>query len=200
MAGLSQVRKAASGCFTEPVVRVLARTPITPNSLTWFGFALAIGAAVLIAMGHLIIAGVIVLFGGFFDMLDGALARRTKRVTLFGSVLDSTLDRLSEGALLLGVLVLFSGEGSDIGVLLVSIVLVASTLVSYIRAKAESLGIECLVGVFTRPERVIVLALGLLINQLEITLGIIAGFSFITIGHRLVYVWRRARNRKAEGE
>jgi len=175
MAGLSQVRKAASGCFTEPVVRVLARTPITPNSLTWFGFALAIGAAVLIAMGHLIIAGVIVLFGGFFDMLDGALARRTKRVTLFGSVLDSTLDRLSEGALLLGVLVLFSGEGSDIGVLLVSIVLVASTLVSYIRAKAESLGIECLVGVFTRPERVIVLALGLLINQLEITLGIIAG-------------------------
>ena len=200
MAGLSQVRKAAYGCFTEPVVRVLARTPITPNSLTWFGFALAIGAAVLIAMGHLIIAGVIVLFGGFFDMLDGALARRTKRVTLFGSVLDSTLDRLSEGALLLGVLVLFSGEGSDIGVLLVSIVLVASTLVSYIRAKAESLGIECLVGVFTRPERVIVLALGLLINQLEITLGIIAGFSFITIGHRLVYVWRRARNRKAEGE
>ena len=103
MAGLSQVRKTASGFFTEPIVRVLARTPITPNSLTWFGFALAIGAAVLIAMGHLIIAGVIVLFGGFFDMLDGALARRTKRVTLFGSILDSTLDRFSEGALLLGV-------------------------------------------------------------------------------------------------
>ena len=200
MAGLSQVRKAASGCFTEPVVRVLARTPITPNSLTWFGFALAVAAAVLIAMGHLVIAGVVVLFGGLFDMLDGALARHTKRVTLFGSILDSTLDRLSEGALLLGVLVLFSGEGSAIGVLLVGIVLVTSTLVSYIRAKAESLGIECLVGVFTRPERVIVLALGLLINQLEITLGIIAGFSFITVGHRLAYVWRQTRNRKVEGK
>jgi CDP-diacylglycerol--glycerol-3-phosphate 3-phosphatidyltransferase len=200
MAGLSQVRKSASAFFTEPVARVLARTPITPNSLTWFGFALAIGAAVLIATGHLIIAGVIVLFGGFFDMLDGALARRTKRVTLFGSLLDSTLDRLSEGALLLGTLVLFYEEGSSIGILLVGIVLVFSMLVSYIRAKAESLGIECLVGVFTRPERVIVLAMGLLINQLEIALGIIAGFSFITIGHRLVYVWRQAKNRKAEGE
>jgi CDP-diacylglycerol--glycerol-3-phosphate 3-phosphatidyltransferase len=200
MTGLSQVRKAASGCFTEPVVRVLARTPVTPNSLTWFGFILAIGAALLIAMGHLVIAGVIVLFGGFFDMLDGALARRTSRVTLFGSVLDSTLDRLSEGALLLGVLVLFSEEGSSIGVLLVGIVLIFSMLVSYIRARAEALGIECLVGVFTRPERVIVLALGLLINQLEIALWIIAGFSLITAGHRLFYVWRQTKNRKVEGE
>ncbi len=197
MAGLSQVRKVASDCFTEPVVRILARTSITPNSLTWFGFALAIGAAVLIAMGHLIIAGAIVLFGGFFDMLDGALARRTNRVTLFGSILDSTLDRLSEGALLLGVLVLFSGEGSTIGALLVGIVLITSMLVSYIRAKAESLGLECMVGLFTRPERVIVLALGLLINQLEIALGIIAGFSFITIGHRLVHVWRQVKKQES---
>ncbi|MCJ7764023.1 MAG: CDP-alcohol phosphatidyltransferase family protein [Dehalococcoidales bacterium] len=200
MAGLSQARRAVSVCFTEPIVRVLARTPITPNSLTWFGFALSIGAAALIATGHLIIAGVIVLFGGLFDMLDGALARRTKRVTLFGSILDSTLDRLSEGALLLGILVLFSSEGSAIGVLLVGIVLITSMLVSYIRAKAESLGIECLVGVFTRPERVIVLALGLLINQMEIALWIIAGFSFITVCQRLFYVWRQTKNKKAEEE
>ena len=200
MAGLSQVRKAASGCFTEPVVRVLARTPITPNSLTWFGFFISISAAVLIAMGHLLIAGVIVLFGGFFDMLDGALARRTKRVTLFGSVLDSTLDRLSEGALLLGALALFSSEGSLVGVILIGIVLVFSMLVSYIRARAEALGIECLVGIFTRPERIIVLAVGLLINQLEIALWIIAVFSFITVGHRLVYVWRQMKNRKVEEE
>lgn len=200
MAGLSQFRKTASGCFTEPVIRFLARTPITPNSLTWFGFFMSVGAAVLIAMGHLVIAGVIVLFSGFFDMLDGALARHTKRVTRFGSVLDSTLDRLSEGALLLGALVLFSGEGSSVGVLLVGIVLIFSMLVSYIRAKAESLNIECLVGLFTRPERVIVLALGLLINQLEIALWIIAIFSFITVGHRLVYVWRQTKNRKVEEE
>lgn len=200
MAGLPQVRKAVSGCFTEPIIRLLARTPITPNSLTWFGFFMSVGAAVLIALGHLLIAGVIVLFGGLFDMLDGALARRTKRVTLFGSVLDSTLDRLSEGALLLGALVLFSNEGSSVGILLVGIVLLFSMLVSYIRAKAESLGVECLVGLFTRPERVIVLALGLLINQLEIALWIIAGFSIVTVGHRLVYVWLRIKKRKVEEE
>lgn len=200
MAGLSQVRKTASVCFTGPVVRVLARTPVTPNGLTWFGFFLSVGAAVLIATDYLIIAGAVVLFGGLFDMLDGALARYTKKVTLFGSVLDSTLDRLSEGALLLGVLALFSQQGSEIGVLLVGIVLILSMLVSYIRAKAESLDIECLVGVFTRPERVIVLALGLFINQLEIALWIIAGFSFITVCQRLVHVWRRTKNKKAEGE
>lgn len=200
MAGLSQVRKAASVCFTEPVVRLLARTPITPDILTWFGFLLSVGAAVLIATDYLIIAGAIVLFGGFFDMLDGALARYTKKVTLFGSVLDSTLDRLSEGALLLGVLALFSREGSETGVLLVGIVLIFSVLVSYIRARAEALEIECLVGIFTRPERVIVLALGLLINQLEIALWVIAAFSFITVCQRLIHVWRQVKNKKAEGE
>jgi CDP-diacylglycerol--glycerol-3-phosphate 3-phosphatidyltransferase len=196
MSGLSQVRKAASSYFTDPVVRILARTPITPNSITWFGFALAIGSAVLIALGHLLIAGFVVLIGGFFDMLDGALARRTKRVTPFGAVLDSTLDRLSEGVILLGILVLYARQESAIGILLVGIVLIASMLVSYIRAKAESLGLECLVGLFTRPERVIVLALGLLIDQLEIALAIIAAFSFFTVGQRLVYVWSQIKEKK----
>jgi CDP-diacylglycerol--glycerol-3-phosphate 3-phosphatidyltransferase len=196
MAGLSQVRKAASSYFTDPLVRVLARTPVTPNSLTWFGFALAIGAAVLVALGHLLIAGFVVLIGGFFDMLDGALARRTNRVTPFGAILDSTLDRLSEGVILLGILVLYAREESAIGILLVGIVLITSMLVSYIRAKAESLGLECLVGLFTRPERVIVLALGLLINQLEIALAIIAAFSFFTVGQRLVHVWRQIKEKK----
>ena len=197
MVGLSQVRKAVSSYFTDPVVRILARTPITPNTITWFGFALAIGAAVLIAMGQLLAAGFVVLFGGFFDMLDGALARRTERVTRFGAVLDSTLDRLSEGVLLLGILVLFSREESAIGILLVGIVLVFSMLVSYIRAKAESLGLECMVGLFTRPERIIVLALGLLINQLVVALSIIAAFSFFTVGQRLVYVWRQIKESKS---
>ena len=211
VAGLSPVRKAASGYFTEPVVRLLAGTPVTPNILSWFGFALAVAAAVLIATDYLIIAGLVVVFGGYFDMLDGALARRTNRVSRFGSVLDSTLDRVSEGVLLLGVLVLFSARGStelamrtgphlDIGILLVGIVLISSMLVSYIRAKAESLGLTCWVGVFTRPERVIVLALGLFLDQLEIALGVIAAFSFITVEQRLVYVWRQAKDKESRGE
>lgn len=193
MAGLSQVRKAASSYFTEPVVRVLARTPVPPSAITWLGFVLAIAAAVLVTTGQLLIAGSLLLIAGFFDMLDGALARRTNRVSRFGAILDSALDRLSEGALLLGILVLFAREGETTGVLLVGIALIGSLLVSYIRARAEALGLECVVGLFTRPERVIVLVLGLLLNQLEIALAIIAVFSFFTAGQRLIYVLRQAK-------
>ena len=195
MAGLSQARKAESSYFTNPVVRILARTPVSPGALTWLGFVLAIAAAVLITTEQLLVAGFVVLVAGFLDMLDGALARRTNRVSRFGAVLDSTLDRLSEGVLLLGILVLFAGKGEVTWVLLTGIALIASLLVSYIRARAEALGLECAVGLFTRPERIIVLVLGLLLNQLEIALAIIAALSLFTAGQRLVYVLRQAKNK-----
>jgi CDP-diacylglycerol--glycerol-3-phosphate 3-phosphatidyltransferase len=141
----------------------------------------------------MIVAGLLILFGGYFDMLDGSLARRTGRVTVFGEVLDSTLDRLSEGAILLGLLYWFAVDGSIIGIMLAGITLLSSLVVSYIRAKAEIVGVECLKGLFTRPERVIVLAIGFLINQLEIALGIIAFFSLFTVGQRLFHVWRQLK-------
>lgn len=192
---LSQVRKTASGYLAEPVVRLLARTSITPSTITWLGFILAVGAAILITTGNFLAAGLIVLLAGFFDMLDGALARRTNKVTPFGAVLDSVLDRLAEGALLLGIIVFYAREQPVPEVLLAGAVLVASVLVSYIRARAEALGFECLVGLFTRPERVIVLALGLLVNQVAIALAIIVVLSFFTVAQRLVYVWRQTKNR-----
>ncbi len=191
---LSRFRKALACYLTRPVVSVLARTPITPSALTWSGFVLSATAAVLISTRYLIAAGIIVLLAGFLDMLDGALARGTNQVTRFGGILDSTLDRLAEGALLVGILFLFAREESTIGVLLASGVLVLSFLVSYIRARAEALGIDCTVGLFTRPERVIVLALGLLLGGLMIALAVIAALSLLTIGQRLVHVWRRAKN------
>ena len=208
MAKLSKVRKALAYRFTEPVARFLSRTPITPSAITWFGFLLTVGAAALIITGHLLAAGFVVLIAGFFDMLDGALARRTNQVTRFGAVLDSTLDRLSEAVLLLGILALFAltEEKSALfallskewAVLLVGLALIGSLLVSYIRARAEALGLECQVGLFTRAERVIVLALGLLLNQIDnaliIALAIIVVFSFFTVGQRLVYVWRQTKN------
>ncbi len=197
---LSQVRKAISGYLTEPAVRLLARTSITPNIITWFGLALAVGAAILITTGHLLVAGLVVLLAGFFDMLDGALARRTERVTRFGAVLDSTLDRLSEGVLLLGIMVLYAREAETIGVLLAGAALLASLSVSYVRARAEAMGFECQVGLFTREGRVIVLVVGLLLSQLFdyaliIALAHIVGFSSLTVGQRLVYVWRQTKNR-----
>ena len=190
---LSQLRQALSDRLTGPVVAFLARTPLTPSALTWLGFVLAVAAAVLIAGGSLIAAGIMVLVAGFFDMLDGALARRTERVTRFGAVLDSTLDRLSEAALLLGVLALWAAEGWTAGVMLAGITLTASLLVSYIRARAEALGLECRSGLFTRPERVIVLALGLLLDQLFIALVIIAVLSFFTVAQRLAGIWRQLK-------
>ena len=194
MAKSSGVRDTVANYLTQPAVRLLARTSITPSTLTWFGFLLAVGAAALIIGGHIFAAGFVVLFAGFFDILDGALARHTNRTTRFGAVLDSTLDRLSEAVLLIGILLYFSNQ-SSVAVLLVCLALLGSLLVSYIRARAEALGLECQVGLFTRAERVIVLALGLLLNQIVIALAIIVAFSFFTFGQRLIYVWQQTKMR-----
>ena len=193
MPNLSDSRKPAAYYLTWPVVRLLVKTSITPNTITWLGFLGAVGAAVLIVTEHIFAAGFVVLIAGFFDILDGALARHLNQTTRFGAVLDSTLDRLSEAAVLLGILVLYVREQSVVPILLVCLALLASLLVSYIRARSEALGVECRVGIFTRPERVIVLALGLLLNQVVIVLAIIVVFSFITIGHRLLYVWQQTK-------
>ena len=202
---LSEVRRTLANRIVEPPARLLAATSVSPNAITWFGFLLAVGAAILIILGHLLAAGFLVLISGLFDLLDGALARRANRVTLFGGVLDSTLDRLSEAILLLGILGLFllTGEQPFLfasvtlgwSVLLIFVTLLGSLLVSYIRARAEALGVECDVGLFTRGERVIVLALGLLLNQLVIALAIITVFSFITVGQRLLYIGQQTKNK-----
>jgi CDP-diacylglycerol--glycerol-3-phosphate 3-phosphatidyltransferase len=199
MPKLTEVRKSAYQ-LTEPLVPLLEKTHITPTTLTWLGFAISLGAAALIATGHLIIAGVVVLVSGLFDMLDGALARHTKQVTRSGAVLDSTLDRVSEAVLLLAVAVyylLFFADPPFLGILFTSLALMGSPLVSYIRAKAEAIGLECKIGLFTRPERVVTLAVGLLASRVDFALvtvlAIIAVLSFVTAGQRLRYVLKQTR-------
>jgi len=197
MTRLYEIRKTAAYHLTQMVVRFLAKTPITPNAITWFGFSLTLVATALVTTKHLFAAGLVVLIAGFFDMLDGALARSTNRSTRFGAVLDSTLDRLAEALLLLGLLFFYAGEQSVAGILLVGAALFSSLMVSYIKARAEGLGLDCPVGLFTRAERVIVLALGLLLSQfayaLIVALAIIVTFSLITAGQRLVCVWQQTR-------
>ena len=199
MTKLHQIRKTVSYRLTQPVTRLLSRTAITPSAITWFGFLLSLGAAALIITEHLLAAGLVVLIAGFLDMLDGALARYTNRVTRFGAILDSTLDRLSEAAVLLGILVLYAKAQIIAPILLVGVALISSLLVSYIRARAEAVSLECQAGLFTRPERVIVLALGLLLSHfaysLVIALGIIVVFSFITIVQRLLFVWQQTKTK-----
>ena len=197
MTNLSELRKTAAYYFIQPTVRLFARTPITPSALTWFGFLLTIGAAVLITQGHLLAAGMVVLIAGFFDILDGALARHINQTTRFGALLDSTLDRLSDGIPLLGILVLYTREPSTAGILLAGVALLGSLMVSYVRARGEALGMECQEGLFTRPERVVVLTLGLLLSQFDyaliVALTIIVIFSFITVGQRLAHLWRQTK-------
>lgn len=201
MERLTGIRRSAY-YLTGPAVHFFSKTGVTPNNLSWTGFAITVGAAVLIANGHLFIAGFVVLAAGFFDMLDGALARHTGRVTISGAILDSILDRISEAILLLGVLIFYiSGSWSPMGVLFLFVAMMASPLTSYVRAKAEAVGIDCKRGVFTRSERVIVLSVGLLIssidNALVITLAIIGIMSFVTAGQRFFYILKGVKKREA---
>ncbi len=202
-ARLQVFRRAIAAHITQPVVALLAKTSITPNTVTWIGFLLILGAASLVGLGYPFAAGWVVLISGFFDIIDGALARRTNRVSRFGGILDSTLDRLSEAIILIGIMVYFLfHSGSDLVpwiVILIGIAMIFSFMVSYIRSRAEAAGIDCQVGIFTRTERVIILALGLLITfnlAIIIALIIIALLSIVTVIQRLAYVYQQTRKEK----
>jgi len=184
---LAELRGSAARWISKLLMPILSKCRIKPNTLTWLGLAINIIAAAVIATNHLLAGGLLVLLAGLFDILDGALARSTKQSTRFGALLDSTFDRLSEAVLLLGILVLYLESGNAIVITVIFLALIASFLTSYVRARAEGLGLECHVGLFTRTERVIILALGLLFNQILIALLILVVLALVTVGQRLVY-------------
>ena len=194
---LTEARKVVAYRLSQPLVRLLARTGITPNALTWFGLLLSFGAAALIALGQPFIAGFVVLISGLFDMLDGALARFIDKSTKFGGILDSILDRLGEAAILLGLLIFFVRYFSAPGILVVGFTLPGALMVSYLRARAEAASLIGEVGLFTRTERIIIIALGLLLSSIDyaliISLGIIAFFSYVTVIQRLLHIWRQTK-------
>jgi CDP-diacylglycerol--glycerol-3-phosphate 3-phosphatidyltransferase len=174
------------------LVHLLASLGVTPNSLTYLGLAASGGAAALLATGHLVAGGALVLGGSALDLLDGALARATGKATKFGAFLDSTTDRLAEGAILFGLLVHFARAEATEEVLLIFCAMVAGALVSYVKARAEGLGLSCNVGLVTRPERVVLLGFGLLIDQVTILLYIVAIASFLTAAHRFLHSARQS--------
>ena len=190
---LINIRRNLAYRITDPMVRILSKSGITPNTLTLISLILNIVAAYLIATSHFRLGGVLILVAGLFDLLDGALARFTKRTTKFGAILDSVTDRISEAAIFCGLLIWYILQGANLEIVLVFIVLIGSFLVSYIRARAEGLGWQCQVGLFTRAERVIVLAIGLLINQIFIALCVLVVFVFTTVVQRLVYLRKQAK-------
>ena len=199
MISLAEFRKIAARQITEPLMATIRRSRLKPNTLTWIGLAISIIAAGTIATNHLLISGLLVLLSGLFDILDGTLARLTNQTTRFGALLDSTFDRISEAVLLLGLLVLYIRSGGTLEMVLIFLALVGSFLTSYVRARAEGLGIDCPVGLFTRGERVIILALGLVLNSVYrlsilVALLVLVVFSFITVGQRLFYVWQKVKS------
>ena len=194
---LTNIRHTLARYLTEPAVRILAKTRLSPNALTILGFALSVAIAWILALGHLFLGGFLVLFSGWFDLIDGALARATGRTTRFGALLDSALDRLGEAALLFGLLFYYLRQDAFQESLLLFAVLVGSVMVSYVRARAEGLGLESQVGLFTRPERVVLLALGLILSPLEpallIVLWLLAVGTNLTALQRLFHAWRRTK-------
>lgn len=178
--------------FSGPVARILIALRISPNAITTAGFIVSIGAAYLISEGGLIIGGIVMLAGAAMDMFDGAVARLTGKASTFGAFLDSILDRLGEAAILCGLLVFYVREANELGSFLAFGTVVLSIMVSYSRARAEGLGVSGDVGVMGRPERVIIMGIGLLTEYPEYAMGIIIVVSIITIMQRTAHVWRKA--------
>ena len=188
---LNDVRRQIGRNMTGGLSRVLAKSRLSPNAVTWMGFLITLGAAYLVGTGALLAGGLVFLFSSFFDMLDGALARATGKVTRFGGILDATLDRLSEAAVLVAVMVYFAPNGNPWPVALAGATLAGSLTVSYLRARSEAAGLEGKEGIFTRPERVIVLGLGLVTGWLIPALLVVCILSYVTVAQRLSSAYRQ---------
>jgi CDP-diacylglycerol--glycerol-3-phosphate 3-phosphatidyltransferase len=171
----------------------LIESRLTPNAISLTGFALCLVAAVLIWEDHYLLGGIAFVIGSVCDTLDGRYARASGKGSPFGAFLDSTLDRVEEGVVLTAVAANFSQAGNDTAVAAVVVAVLASLMVSYTRARAEALGVECKVGIADRAVRVVILSAGLILfglelDVLEASVYLLAGLSVITVGQRIWHV------------
>jgi CDP-diacylglycerol--glycerol-3-phosphate 3-phosphatidyltransferase len=171
----------------------LIESRLTPNAISLTGFFLCAVAAVLVWQEELLLGGIAFVVGSVCDTLDGRYSRMSGKGSPFGAFLDSTLDRIEEGIVLAGVAVIFSKDGDDVAVAAVVIAVLASLMVSYTRARAEALGVECKVGIADRAVRVVILSAGLLLaglglEVLDISVYVLAGLSVITVVQRIWHV------------
>ena len=176
-----------------PLARFVGRTGLSPNAVTVIGFLFAVVVAAVLAQGQVRLAGMLLIPAAIVDAIDGAMARVLDRTTRFGAFLDSTLDRLSEAALFLGALIYVSREGTSTEIILVYVTIVGSLMVSYTRARAEGLGIAVKGGFFTRFERIAVLIIALILNQLTVALWVLAPLTSLTVIQRVWLVWQATR-------
>src|SRR6185503_11124328 len=182
----------AGRTILSAIVGMFAALRIHPNVLTLTGLAINIFAAILFAKGIFTWAGLVVLFAGIFDMVDGEVARRTGRVTKFGAFFDSVIDRYSDLLLLLGLMIWYAKLDRIFYMGLTGLVLIGSVMTSYTRARAESLIAACKVGFLERPERIVLLIIGGLTDRMAAVLWVMAILSNWTVSQRIWYTWREA--------
>jgi CDP-diacylglycerol---glycerol-3-phosphate 3-phosphatidyltransferase len=189
-----------SGYLLDAIVRWLALARINPNVLTFLGLVVNTGAALLFGYANggnqarmFFYAGLVIIGSGFFDLVDGRVARASNQVTRFGGFFDSVVDRYSDAALFFGLLVYYARGGRFFYVVLTALVMISSIMVSYTRARAESLIGSCKVGFMERPERLVLLIIGALFNVMAPVLWVIAVLSTITVIHRIQFTWARTQ-------
>lgn len=188
------------------MVRGLARNAVNPNTLTVIGVGINLVCGLLFGFGYFFYAGVVLIVANLFDMLDGSVARSTGRVTRFGGFLDSSLDRLSDMVVFLGIIIFYARDTefhSTLNVFLTGAAMIGSALISYTSARAESVIPKCDVGFFRRPERVVLLIIGalsthpasdsLFANRMPAVLWVIAVGSYWTFAHRMFHTWREVQ-------
>lgn len=194
----------ACGVLLDAIVRMLALARINPNALTLMGLGVNTYAAFLFgyATGEnqrrmFLYAGLVIIGSGFFDLVDGRVARASNRVSLFGAFFDSVVDRYSDASLFFGLLVFYARGQRFFYVVLTALVMISAIMVSYARARAESLIGTCRVGFMERPERLVLLIIGALFNVMAPVLWVIAVLSTITVIHRITHTWKRTQEMEA---
>lgn len=190
MSFIEQKARAVSRPTLESFCRLLARLHIAPNAVTSLGLLLTAGVAVLLALGYIRWAGVAYIVAAVCDAIDGTLARVSGKGSRFGAFLDSTVDRFEESIVFLGLIIYYARVGSEWEIALVYVVMVASLMVSYTKARAEGLGVPCNVGILSRPVRVAIVIVAMILDQVFIALVIVAVLSLFTSFQRMYAVWR----------
>ncbi len=192
---MTLTKAIGEGCnaIIRLIVRGLALARIHPNALTFIGLLINIWAAVLLAGGSFRWAGAVIIGAGIFDMVDGRVARETNQVTSFGGFFDSVIDRYSDLALLMGLLVYYASINRNFYVVLTAVVMTASVMTSYTRARAENTIPTCKVGFLERPERVVLLIIGALFDRMAPVLWVIAILGNLTVIHRMLFTWQDTR-------
>jgi CDP-diacylglycerol--glycerol-3-phosphate 3-phosphatidyltransferase len=195
---LSDIGTGVGKYVLTPPARLLGRLGLSPTVFTVTGLAISAGAGVVFAAGMLRLGGALILLAGFFDMFDGVYARVNEKATPFGAFVDSTVDRYSECAYLTGLIYYYASLQNKDMALLTVLVLIGSVIVSYTKARAESLIESCKVGITERPERMILLAVGCLISGWFVfgSLMLLAVLVHVTALQRIVYTGRELRKKK----